>query len=70
MQSRDELVDKAKELTALLKSMGAVARERQEVFQRLREEHEMTYAAIGEEVGLTRQAVEAICKGRGLSTPQ
>lgn len=70
-EDRDVLVERAKELTRILQHVGDLARERRDVFLKLRNERGMTYAAIGELVDLSRQAVEAICKGRGITdTPK
>lgn len=66
---RDELMARAVELTKLLQSMGTIARERQAVFAALYDEHGMTDQAIANVVGMTRQGVEAIRKGRGISKP-
>jgi len=62
-------MERAIELTRLLRAMGDLARERQEVFAALHDApHKMTDQAIADQVGMTRQAVEAIRKGRGLGT--
>jgi hypothetical protein len=63
------LAERAQELTRLIADAQAdvrrAARERQQVFVQLRELG-WSDVQIGEHCGLTRQAVEAIRKGRGI----